>query len=143
MLTGVEVYEDYSVSGNNDFSSPIPEHRESQLVYARELMRMTADVGAKTMRVFLAWPGVTLLPEGGGRYDFAQTLWKAEHKDFSEEQTWTWCRESLEEAAKLADSMAGGRGHRSDRRKVAATSAGSDFCSVSVSHPWLSFRQWQ
>ena len=96
---GTEIY---AVSGNNDFSSPIPEHRESQLVYARELMRMTADLGAKVMRVFLGWPGVTLQPEGGGRYDIAQTVWKAEHKDFSDEQTWEWCRQSLEEAAKLA-----------------------------------------
>ena len=46
--------------------------------------------------------GVTLLPAGGGRYDFAQTVWKEEHKDFSAEQTWTWCREGLAEACKLA-----------------------------------------
>ena len=96
---GIEIY---GVSGNNDFSSPIPEHRETQLVYARELMRMTADLGAKAMRVFLAWPGVTLRPEGGGRYDIAQAVWKAEHQDFSEERTWSWCRETLEEAARLA-----------------------------------------
>ncbi len=96
---GIDIY---AVAANNDFSSPIPEHRESQLVYTRELMRMTADLGAKTMRVFLAWPGVTLLPQGGGRYDLAQAVWKAEHKDFSEEQTWAWCRDSLHEAAKLA-----------------------------------------
>jgi sugar phosphate isomerase/epimerase len=96
---GLEIY---AVAGNNDFSSPVPEHRESQLVYLRELMRMTADLGAKVVRVFLAWPGVTLRPEGGGRYDIAQAVWKAEHKDFSEEQTWAWCRESLEEAARLA-----------------------------------------
>jgi sugar phosphate isomerase/epimerase len=96
---GIEIY---AVSANNDFSSPIPEHRESQLVYARELMRMTSDLGAKLMRVFLAWPGVTLRPEGGGRYDMAQSVWKAEHSDFSEQQIWAWCRESLNEAAKLA-----------------------------------------
>jgi sugar phosphate isomerase/epimerase len=96
---GIEIY---AVSGNNDFSSPIPEHRESQLLYARESMRMTADLGAKVMRVFVGWPGVTLRPEGGGRYDIAQTVWKTEHKDFSEEQTWAWCREGLGEAAKLA-----------------------------------------
>jgi len=96
---GLEIY---AVSGNNDFSSPIPEHRESQLVYARELMRMTADLGAKVMRVFLGWPGVTYLPAGGGRYDIAQAVWKAEHKDFSEEQTWAWCRETLSEAARFA-----------------------------------------
>jgi sugar phosphate isomerase/epimerase len=96
---GIEIY---AVAGNNDFSSPIPEHREAQLVYTRELMRMTADLGAKVMRVFLGWPGVTLRPEGGGRYDIAQAVWKAEHKDFSDDQTWAWCRESLGEAARLA-----------------------------------------
>ena len=96
---GIEIY---AVSGNNDFSSPIPEHRESQLVYLRELMRMTSDLGGKVIRVFLGWPGVTLVPEGGGRYDIAQSVWKAAHKDFSEEQTWAWCRQSLEESAKLA-----------------------------------------
>src|SRR5579871_3118659 len=63
---GLEIY---AVAANNDFSSPVPEHRESQLVYTRELMRMTAGLGAKVMRVFVAWPGVTLRPEGGGRYD--------------------------------------------------------------------------
>jgi sugar phosphate isomerase/epimerase len=96
---GIEIY---AVAGNNDFSSPIPEHRESQLVYTRELMRMTEALGAKVMRVFLAWPGVTLRPEGGSRYDIAQTVWKTEHHDFSEEQTWAWCRETLTEAARLA-----------------------------------------
>lgn len=96
---GIEIY---AVAGNNDFSSPVPEHRESQLVYARDLMRMTADLGARVMRVFLAWPGVTLRPEGGGRYDIAQAVWKAEHQDFSAEQTWGWCRETLREAARLA-----------------------------------------
>ncbi len=96
---GLEIY---AVAGNNDFSSPIPEHRETQLVYLRELMRTTSDLGARVVRVFLAWPGVTLRPEGGGRYDIAQAVWKAEHKDFSDEQTWAWCRQTLEEAARLA-----------------------------------------
>jgi len=92
----------YAVAANNDFSSPIPEHRETQLVYTRELMRMTSELGAKIVRMFVAWPGVTLRPEGGGRYDIAQAVWKAEHKDFSDEQTWSWCRQGLTEAAKLA-----------------------------------------
>ena len=96
---GIEIY---AVAGNNDFSSPIPEHRETQLVYLRELMRMTSDLGAKIVRVFLAWPGVTFLPTGGSRYDIAQAVWKAEHKDFTEEQTWDWCRQTMAEAAALA-----------------------------------------
>ena len=96
---GIEIY---AVAGNNDFSSPIPEHREAQLVYFRDLMRMTSDLGAKIVRVFLAWPGVTLLPTGGGRYDIAQAVWKAAHTDFTDEQTWGWCRQTLAEAAAVA-----------------------------------------
>lgn len=96
---GIEIY---AVAANNDFSSPIPEHREAQLLYTRELMRMTADLGAKVLRVFLAWPGVTLLPEGGGRYDFARSVWEAEHNGFTPEQTWNWCRDTMAEAARLA-----------------------------------------
>ncbi len=96
---GIEIY---AVAGNNDFSSPIPEHRETQLLYARELMRMTSDLGAKVMRVFLAWPGVTLLAGGGGSYDIAKAVWFKEHESFSEDQNWAWCRETLTEAARYA-----------------------------------------
>jgi sugar phosphate isomerase/epimerase len=101
-LAGDQGIEIYAVAANNDFSSPIPEHRESQLLFVRDLLRMTSDLGAKTLRMFLAWPGVTLLPEGGGRYDIARVIWDAEHKDFSAERTWEWCREGMVEAAKLA-----------------------------------------
>ncbi len=55
----------YAVAANNDFSSPIPEHRESQLVYVRELIRMTADLGAPVLRVFCAMPRVTFGSNGG------------------------------------------------------------------------------
>lgn len=96
---GIEIY---AVAGNNDFSSPIPEHRECQLVYLRELIRMTADLGAKVLRVFLGWPGVTLLPQGGGRYDIAQAVWREAHKQFSEQETWAWCQQGLAEAARYA-----------------------------------------
>ena len=53
---GIEIY---GVAANNDFSSPVPEHRECQILYTRELVRMASDLGAKTSRVFLAWPGIT------------------------------------------------------------------------------------
>jgi sugar phosphate isomerase/epimerase len=96
---GVEIY---AVAANNDFSSPIPEHRESQLAYVRDLIRMTADLGAKVLRVFLAWPGVTLVREGGGRYDIAKAVWQKAHEAFSPEETWAWCREGLVESARHA-----------------------------------------
>ncbi len=95
---GLEIY---AVSGNNDFSSPVPEHRECQIVYLRELMRMTSDLGVKPLRVFLAWPGVTLHPQGGS-YDIAHGIWKHAHLMFEPEQVWDWCRQGLIESAKYA-----------------------------------------
>ncbi|MCD4709736.1 MAG: TIM barrel protein, partial [Bacteroidales bacterium] len=68
----------YAVSANNDFSSPVPEYRECQIVYLRELMRMTSDLGVQPLRVFLGWPGVTLHPSGG-RYDIARDNWQHAH----------------------------------------------------------------
>jgi sugar phosphate isomerase/epimerase len=52
---GIEIY---AVAANNAFSSPMPEFREARLLYVRETIRMTAVLGAKVLRVFLAWPGV-------------------------------------------------------------------------------------
>jgi sugar phosphate isomerase/epimerase len=92
----------YAVAGNNDFSSPIPEYREAGILYFRELLRMAADMQVKLVRVFCAWPGVTTLPEGGGRYDIAGKIWASAHKDFSDEQTWAWCREGLKEVSRYA-----------------------------------------
>ena len=91
----------YAVSGNNDFSSPIPEHRECQIAYMKDLIRMASDFGAKNLRVFLGWPGVTLHPEGGS-YTIAQDIWQHAHYQFSPEEIWNWCRESLEESVKYA-----------------------------------------
>jgi sugar phosphate isomerase/epimerase len=95
---GVEIY---AVAANNDFSSPVPEHRETQLLYVRDLIRMTADLGASTLRVFAAWPGVTVT-EDGGTYAIARRLWRDAHQPFSAEDTWGWCREGLREAARWA-----------------------------------------
>ena len=95
---GVEIY---AVAANNDFSSPVPEHRESQLVYMRDLIRMTADLGARTLRVFAAWPGVTMSADGA-TYLAARQLWREAHLRVDPHTTWQWCREGLAEAARFA-----------------------------------------
>jgi len=94
----------YAVAADNDFSSPIPEHREAQLAYMRELIKMTAHLGVRVLRVFAAWHGVTVVPppKGGGRYDIAIGVWNATHKPFPAEQTWEWCRQGLIESARWA-----------------------------------------
>jgi sugar phosphate isomerase/epimerase len=92
----------YAVAANNDFSSPIPEQRESQLAYVRELIRMTADLGAPTLRMFAAWPGVTLSSDGG-RYDIARRVWALAHEETTDTQSWDRCREGLIECVRWAD----------------------------------------
>jgi sugar phosphate isomerase/epimerase len=95
---GIEIF---AVAANNDFSNPVPEVREAQICYLRELIRMTADLVAPTLRVFLAWWGVTRHPQLA-TYDIAEGYWPIVHEKFSTEEIWGWCREALVECARYA-----------------------------------------
>src|SRR5262252_5660475 len=95
---GIEIH---AVAANNDFSCPAAEVREAQIAYVRELIRMTADLGAKHLRMFLAWWGVTLHPQLA-TYDIMENLWPVVHEKFSAEEIWGWCREALIECARYA-----------------------------------------
>lgn len=91
-----------AVGALNDFSSPVAEYRKAQLAAVRELVRMTRDLDAGILRVFLGWTGSTRAVEGGARYDIAQKAWDVAHEDFAEEETWGFCRDALVEAARFA-----------------------------------------
>jgi sugar phosphate isomerase/epimerase len=95
---GIDIY---AVAANNDFSNPVPEVREAQICYMRELIRMTADLGAPDLRVFLAWWGITRHPQLA-TYDIAEGYWPIVHEKFSTEEIWGWCREALIECARYA-----------------------------------------
>ncbi|HWV98783.1 MAG TPA: sugar phosphate isomerase/epimerase family protein [Candidatus Acidoferrum sp.] len=95
---GIEIH---AVAANNDFSCPAAEVREAQVAYVRELVRMTADLGAKHLRLFLAWWGVTLHPKLA-TYDIMENLWPVVHAKFSAEEIWGWCREALSECSRYA-----------------------------------------
>jgi sugar phosphate isomerase/epimerase len=97
---GIEIY---GVAANNDFSSPIPEFRECQIAYVKDLIRMTADLGAKTLRLFLAWPGVTKHQQLA-QYEIAKDIWKYTHEKFSREEIWGWCRDGLTECVRYAEN---------------------------------------
>jgi sugar phosphate isomerase/epimerase len=95
---GIEIH---AVAANNDFSCPAPEVREAQIAYLRDLIRMTAELGAKNLRVFLAWWGITRHPNLAS-YDIMENLWPIVHQKFSSEEIWGWCREALSECARYA-----------------------------------------
>ena len=88
---GIEIY---AVAGNNDFSSPICEHREAQIVYMRELIRMASDFGAPAVRVFFAWPGVTKHPQIAS-YTVARNIWDHTHSLTTSGDDWSRCRDAL------------------------------------------------
>jgi sugar phosphate isomerase/epimerase len=94
------------VAANNDFSSPIPEHRECQLLMVRETARLAKDMGAKVVRLFAAWPGVPI-HEGVGTYDFVHG---DEFYSFMRQYPYaTWydryvfVKDCLKEAAKIGE----------------------------------------
>jgi sugar phosphate isomerase/epimerase len=95
---GIEIH---AVAANNDFSCPAPEVREAQICYVRDLIRMTSDFGAKHLRVFLAWWGITRHPQLA-TYDIMENLWPVLHEKFSAEEIWGWCREALIECSRYA-----------------------------------------
>ena len=96
---GIEIF---GVAANNDFSSPVPEYRECQIAYVKELIRMTSDLGAKTLRLFLGWSGVTKHPQLA-QYAIAKDIWNYTHEKFTEEEIWGWCREGMAESARYAE----------------------------------------
>ena len=98
---GIEIH---GVAANNDFSNPVPEVREAQISFVHELIRMTADLGAKHLRVFLAWWGITRHPKLA-TYEIAEGYWPIVHGKFSEEEIWGWCREGLIECARYSGEM--------------------------------------
>ncbi len=95
------------VAANNDFSSPIPEHRSAQLLMIRETARLAKDLGAPFVRLFAAWTGVPL-HDGIGTYDlvrgeaytfqgqFPYTTWI---------ERWRLVRDTLKEAAKYGEEF--------------------------------------
>jgi len=95
------------VAANNDFSSPIPEHRECQLLMVRELARLAADLGAKVVRLFAAWPGV-VLRDGRATYDLVRGPaypFEAQYPFATRLERWNHVKACLQEAAAFGEEF--------------------------------------
>jgi len=46
-------------AANNNFTSPVPEHIENELLMVKEQIRVAKDLGAPQLRLFVAWRGIT------------------------------------------------------------------------------------
>jgi sugar phosphate isomerase/epimerase len=93
-----------AVAANNDFTSPVPEHLESQMLMVREQIRLASDLGAKVVRVFLAWSGVTYRADGLAHYDVARRRWEEIWRDTTRQEIWESARRAFKELAAIADA---------------------------------------
>jgi sugar phosphate isomerase/epimerase len=95
------------IAANNDFSSPIPEYRECQLLMVRETARLAKDMGAGIVRLFAAWPGVPI--HGGiGKYEFVHDhdgfyTSKRQYPYVTWIERWNYVKECMKEAAKIGE----------------------------------------
>jgi len=91
-----------SVASYNDFSSPVPEHRECQVLMAREQIRLAKDLRSRIVRLFAAWPGVTI-QEGLGTYDVARSAYERAFPGVSRLERWNFVKGCLKEVARYAE----------------------------------------
>ncbi len=94
------------VAANNDFSSPVPEHRSCQLLMVKETARLAADLGAPVVRLFAAWTGVPI-HRGVGTYDFTNGFYSFERQyPYSTWiERWEFVRSCLKEAAAYGEEF--------------------------------------
>jgi len=87
-----------AAAGNNNFASPIPEHRENELLMVHEQIRLARDLGAKILRVFAAWRGVTFRNRIA-TYDTTSEYETSQNLGSIKLERWNWVKECLKEAA--------------------------------------------
>ena len=91
-----------AVSANNDFSSPVNEHREANLLMVKEQLKLCKDLNSPVLRVFAAWPGITF-HKGIASYDMARRNWAAYFEDVPKLERWDYVKECLIECCRYAE----------------------------------------
>jgi len=97
---GVEIS---CIASYNDFSSPVDEHRENELLMVREQIALAADLEAPLVRVFAAWSGVTRR-DGRITYDVARRQIEDRWPGTTALEKWCHVRDCLAEAARMAEA---------------------------------------
>jgi len=90
-----------ALAANNNFASPLPENREAELLMVREQIKLAADLGCKVLRVFAAWPGITLR-DGWANYDEPRKEWNNGWPGVPTLVRWNLMADCFKEAAKIA-----------------------------------------
>jgi sugar phosphate isomerase/epimerase len=95
------------VAANNDFTSPIPEHRECQLLMVKEITRLAADLGAKCVRLFAAWHGI-VMRDGFATYDLVRGDYynlERQYPFVTRHERWNFVKDCLKEVAGFGEEF--------------------------------------
>jgi len=101
-ITEGEGLEMIGLAANNDFMSPVDEHREAQLMMVAEQIKLCKGFGGKVMRLFLGWPGVTRV-DGIARYEHSFSSWAERANHSTRYEMWDAARTCFRELARIAE----------------------------------------
>ena len=91
-----------AMAANNNFASPVPELRENELLMVHEQLKLARDLGAKVLRIFAAWNGITRR-DGVATYEIAKAHTAERGMDSLKIERWKWVRECIRECAAWAE----------------------------------------
>lgn len=101
-LLAEEEMELIGVSGYNDFSSPVTEHRDANIQLVIAQIRLCRDLGAPILRVYTAGKGSGRL-NGRGTYAVARVGYDMAFPQTPEMDRWKYCLECFRIVARVAE----------------------------------------
>lgn len=91
-----------ALAANNDFSSPVTEHREANIQMVVDMIQLCKDLGAPTLRIFTAWMGTSIL-NGRGTYEVARPGYARAFPQIPEMDRWKYCLEAFKVVTRFAE----------------------------------------
>lgn len=91
-----------ALAANNDFSSPVTEHRDANVQMVVEMIRLCRDLGAPVLRIFTAWRGSGFL-NGRGTYEVARPGYAMAFPQIPEMDRWKYCLDAFRIVARYAE----------------------------------------
>jgi len=114
----------------------VAEHREANLLMVKEQLKLCKDLGAPLLRVFAAWPGVTLHQGGIASYDAARRNWAIYFPDVPKLERWNYVKECLTECCKYAEEY-GVKLALQNHHPIINTWLDMDNMIREINNPWL------
>ncbi|GAG91116.1 unnamed protein product, partial [marine sediment metagenome] len=83
-----------ALTANNDFSSPVTEHREANIQMVIDMIHLCRDLRAPVLCVFMAWQG-TSRQDGLGTHEIARPGYEMAFPQTTTTERWRHCLEAF------------------------------------------------